>query len=168
MSSDKYYATIQGIEYVIEITSDSRVTINGKSMSIDYHPLKQGSSCSLLVDGKLYEPTVYDENGGWEIIIKGNRYNVQVEDERERLLRLASGGSSLQQGRFVLTSPMPGLVIDIPVSEGDQVSKGDVLVILESMKMQNELTAPKDGTVIQIQASVNDNVERKENLLTLE
>jgi biotin carboxyl carrier protein len=63
---------------------------------------------------------------------------------------------------------MPGLVIDIPVSEGDQVSKGDVLVILESMKMQNELTAPKDGTVIQIQASINDNVERKENLLTLE
>jgi biotin carboxyl carrier protein len=168
MSSDTYYATIQGVEYVIEIRSETSVTINGTPRTIDYQPLKQGSSCSLLVDGKLYEPMVYDENGGWEIIIKGNRYNIQVEDERERLLRLASGGKSLQQGRYILTSPMPGLVIDIPVKEGDQVSEGDVLVVLESMKMQNELTAPKDGTVTQIQASVNDNVERKESLLTLE
>jgi biotin carboxyl carrier protein len=63
---------------------------------------------------------------------------------------------------------MPGLVIDIPVKEGDQVSEGDVLVILESMKMQNELTAPRAGTVTQIQVSVNDNVERKESLLILE
>lgn len=168
MSTEKYYATIQGIEYVIEITSETSVTINDNPRMMDYQPLKQGSSCSLLVDGKLYEPTVYNENGGWEIILKGNRYNVQVEDERERLLRLASGGTSPQQGRFILTSPMPGLVIDIPVKEGDQVSEGDVLVILESMKMQNELTAPRAGTVTQIQVSVNDNVERKESLLILE
>jgi len=168
MSSEKYYATIRGIEYVIEINSDSSVTINGTPRMVDYQPLKQGSSCSLLVDGKLYEPIVYNENGGWEIILKGNRFNVQVEDERERLLRLASGGTSLEQGRIILTSPMPGLVIDIPVQEGDQVKKGDVLVILESMKMQNELTAPRDGKVTQIRASVNDNVERKESLMTLE
>jgi biotin carboxyl carrier protein len=168
MSSDTYYATIQGVEYIIEISSETSVTINGTPRTIDYQPLKRGSSCSLLIDGKLYEPMVYDENGGWEIIIKGNRYNVQVEDERERLLRLASGGTSLHQGRYILTSPMPGLVIDIPVKEGDQVSEGDVLVVLESMKMQNELTAPKDGTVTQIQANVNDNVERKESLLILE
>ena len=168
MSSEKYYATIQGIEYVIEVTSETTVTINESPRKIDYQPLKQGSSYSLLVDGKLFEPTVYNEDGGWEIILKGNRYNVQVEDERERLLRLASGGTSLQQGRIILTSPMPGLVIDIPVQEGDQVSEGDVLVILESMKMQNELIAPRAGKITQIQASVNDNVERKETLLILE
>jgi biotin carboxyl carrier protein len=63
---------------------------------------------------------------------------------------------------------MPGLVIDIPVAEGDQVSKGDVLVILESMKMQNELTAPRDGKVTRVHAVVNGNVERKESLLVLE
>ena len=168
MSNDKYYATIEGVEYVIEITSETSVTINGTPQTIDFQPLKQGSSCSLLVDGKLYEPNAYQENGGWEIIFGGRRFNVQVEGERERRLRLASGGTSLQQGRFVLASPMPGLVIDILVKEGDQVSEGDVLVILESMKMQNELTAPRDGTVTRIQAKVNDNVERKESLLVLE
>lgn len=168
MSSDKYFATIEGTEYVIEIASDTSVTINGKPRIINYQPLKQGSSCSLLVDGKNYEPTVYQENGGWEVLVKGSRFNVQVEDERERRLRLASGETSLPQGRFVLASPMPGMVIDIPVKEGDEVSKGDVLVVLESMKMQNELTAPRDGVVSSIQAEVNGNVERKEALLTLE
>jgi biotin carboxyl carrier protein len=63
---------------------------------------------------------------------------------------------------------MPGLVIDIPVQEGDQVAEGDVLVILESMKMQNELRAPKAGLITKIETSVNDNVERKEALLILE
>ena len=63
---------------------------------------------------------------------------------------------------------MPGLVIDIPIQEGDQVEKGDVLVILESMKMQNELTAPRAGKVTRIQTTVNDNVERKQTLLILE
>jgi biotin carboxyl carrier protein len=168
MSSDKYYATIEGTEYVIEIGSDTSVTINGKRRTINYQPLKQGSSCSLLVDGKNFEPTVYQENGGWEILIKGSRYTVQVEDERERRLRLASGETTLSKGRFVLTSPMPGMVIDIPVKEGDKVSKGDILVVLESMKMQNELIAPRDGVVTMVQAQVNGNVERKEALLTLE
>lgn len=168
MSTEKYYATINEIEYVIEIHSETSVTINGMPLIIDYQPLKQGASCSLLVDGKMYEPSAYQENGGWEIIIQGKQYNIQVEDERERNLRLASGGTSLQQGSYVLASPMPGLVIDIPVAEGDQVTKGDVLVILESMKMQNELTAPRDGKVTRILAEVNGNVERKESLLVLE
>ncbi len=168
MSSDKYYATINGTEFEIEIISESSLTINGSPRKIDFQPIKRGSSCSLLVDGKLYEPIVYQENGGWEILFHGRQFKVQIEDERERRLRLASGGTSLQEGRYVLASPMPGMVIDIPVNEGDQVSKGDVLVILESMKMQNELTAPRDGTVTRILAQLNDNVERKEHLLVLE
>ena len=68
----------------------------------------------------------------------------------------------------MVQSPMPGLVIDIPVKVGDRVEKGEVLLILESMKMQNELRAPRAGTVARIQAAVNDNVERKETLLIIE
>ena len=63
---------------------------------------------------------------------------------------------------------MPGLVIDIQVKVGDEVKEGQVLLILESMKMQNELKAPRDGKIARIQAKVNDNVERKEALLILE
>lgn len=168
MASEIYFAEVEGKEYQIEILSETRVVINGISHEIDYQTLKQHSSCSLLVDGKSFEPNTFQENGGWEILLQGRRFNVIVEDERERRLRLAGGQTSQQEGRFILLSPMPGLVIDIPVEVGDQVEKGDVLVILESMKMQNELTAPRDGKISRIQAKVNDNVERKETLLILD
>jgi biotin carboxyl carrier protein len=168
MTSEIYFAEVEGIEYRIEILSETKVVINGTSHDIDYQTLKKNASCSLLVDGKSFEPSTFQENGGWEILLKGRRFNVLVEDERERQLRLAGGQSSLQEGHFILKSPMPGLVIDIPIQEGDQVKKGDVLVILESMKMQNELTAPRDGKITHIQVIVNDNVERKQTLLILE
>lgn len=168
MTSEIYFAEIDGKEYQIEILSESRVVINGTPHEIDIHTLKLGSSCSLLFDGKSFEPTAFNENGVWEILLKGRLFNVRVEDEIARRLRLASGSTSQQTGKYVLLSPMPGLVIDIPVEVGAQVEKGEVLIILESMKMQNELRAPRAGKITSIQASLNDNVERKEALLILE
>ncbi len=63
---------------------------------------------------------------------------------------------------------MPGLVVAVPVEEGQAVKKGDVLVILESMKMQNELKSPRDGTVSRVRVEAGDNVEQKETLLSIE
>lgn len=164
----KYIATIAEKEYEIEILSETRVLIDDVPHEIDFKRLRQYLSFSLLVDGKSYETNIYQDNNDWEVLLRGRQFTVDVEDERDRRLRLAAGHISVHKGRFVLRAPMPGLVIDIPVAEGDQVTKGDVLVILESMKMQNELTAPRDGKVTRIQAKVNDNVERKESLLVLE
>ena len=62
---------------------------------------------------------------------------------------------------------MPGLVVSIPVSEGQAISTGDVLVILESMKMQNELSSPRDGTVTRLRVKPGDSVERRETILTV-
>ncbi len=166
--SIKYIADIKGIEYVIEVISESEVMINDKLHEIDFQVLRQSLSYSLLVDGKSYETNIYQDNGDWEVCLRGRRFQVRVEDERERLLRMAAGRTSVQKGKFSLQAPMPGLVIDIPVNVGDEVEEGQVLLILESMKMQNELTAPRDGKIARIQAKVNDNVERKESLLILE
>ena len=168
MTNEIYFAEIEGNEYRIEILSESRVVINGTAHEIDYKTLKQHASCSLLFDGRSFEPNTYQENGGWEILLQGRRFRVSVEDERERRLRMAAGQSSTQKGKFTLQAPMPGLVIDIQVKVGDEVKEGQVLLILESMKMQNELKAPRDGKIARIQAKVNDNVERKQPLLILE
>ena len=108
MTSDTYFAEIEGKEYQIEIISESEVVINGNPHTIDYQPLKVGASCSLLVDGLSFEPNTFQENGGWEILLDGKRYSVRVEDERERRLRLASGQTAMNKGRIVLSSPMPG------------------------------------------------------------
>jgi biotin carboxyl carrier protein len=165
---EKYFAEIAGVEYQIEILSDKRVVINGEPYEFNFQGLRQHLSYSLLLEGKSFEINIYQENGVWEVLLRGNQYSVQVEDERERRLRMAAGQASKQEGKIILQAPMPGLVIEIPVKEGQEVDEGDVLVILESMKMQNELTAPQAGRITRIQAKVNAHVDRKQVLLVLE
>jgi biotin carboxyl carrier protein len=63
---------------------------------------------------------------------------------------------------------MPGLVVQVPVERGQSVAKGDILVVLESMKMQNELRCPRDGVVSRVRIEVGDNVERKQTLVDVE
>lgn len=166
--TEHYYAEIDDLEYQIEIISDKQVAINGKPYNFDFQVLRQLLSYSLLIEGDSYEVNVYQDNGIWEVLLRGKQFSVNVEDEREKHMRLAAGQGAVLDGTVTLLAPMPGLVIEIPVKEGQEVKEGDVLVILESMKMQNELRAPRDGTVSQIQTRLNDNVERKQALLILD
>ena len=166
--TEKYFAEIEGEEFLIEILSDSQVLINGKPNQIDFQTLRQHLSYSLLVDSVSYEVNIYQDDGNWEVLLRGKQFSVLVEDERERRLRMAAGKASILSGTYSLQAPMPGLVIEIPVEEGRPVEEGDVLVVLESMKMQNELRAPRAGKVSSIQIELNDNVERKQILLVLE
>lgn len=70
-------------------------------------------------------------------------------------------------GEFQLKAPMPGLVVSVLVNEGDAVEKGQVLVVLESMKMQNELKAPRPGTVGRVRVKAGETVEQKQTLLSV-
>lgn len=70
-------------------------------------------------------------------------------------------------GAEVISAPMPGNINDVRVSAGQQVKKGDILVILEAMKMENEIVAPQDGTVATINVAVGDSVEPGATLATL-
>jgi biotin carboxyl carrier protein len=71
------------------------------------------------------------------------------------------------QDEFHLKAPMPGLVVAVPVHEGQPVEKGEVLVILESMKMQNELRSPRQGMVARLRVTSGDRVEKKDTLLSV-
>lgn len=164
----KFIAEINQQEYEIQLINDHQAEIDGEIHEINFESIGKQLTYSLLVDGKSFEINLYQENGTWEVILRGRRYTVRVEDERERLLRSVPDRSNLEEERYCLQSPMPGLVISIPVNEGQQVTKGDVLLILESMKMQNELTAPRDGTVTEIRVEINENVERKQTLVIVE
>jgi biotin carboxyl carrier protein len=94
-------------------------------------------------------------------------YPVFVEDEREKRLRASAGGGVAETGEYHLKSPMPGLVVAVPVGEGQEVKKGQVLIILESMKMQNELKAPRDGKIHKVRVKSGESVEQKQTLLSV-
>ncbi|MFO8036051.1 MAG: biotin/lipoyl-containing protein [Anaerolineales bacterium] len=164
----KHIAEIEGQTYIIEIIDEHHVRIDGELHEISFEAVRQPLTFSLLVDGKSFETNIYRENGQWEVLMRGHRYTVDVVDEREQRLRSAAGKTQLRHEKVYLQAPMPGLVIDIPVQEGQDVEEGDVLLVLESMKMQNELTAPRPGTVSRIKVKVRDNVDRKQTLIIVD
>jgi len=73
-----------------------------------------------------------------------------------------------QAGTISVTAPMPGKILSIKVKEGDSVHSGDVLLVLEAMKMENDIVAPKDGTVVSINTKVGDSVESAQVLIGLQ
>jgi len=164
----KYITTIDGKEYLVEIIDDRHISIDGKVVEVDFESIEEQPVFSLIVDGKSYEAYVYHGEENLEVLVKGRLYHANVEDERERRLRAASGGAVVQSGPFHLKAPMPGLIVAVPVAEGQKVKTGDVLLILESMKMQNELKAPRDGVVSRIHVMTGDSVEQRQKLLSVE
>lgn len=164
----KYVTTIDGKEFLVEIIDNRHVSVDGKVVEVDFESIESQPVFSLIVDGKSYEAYVYRGEEGLEVLVKGRLYHASVEDERERRLRAASGGTVAQSGTFHLKAPMPGLVVAVPVEEGQEVKEGDVLLILESMKMQNELKAPRDGVIGRILVNSGDSVEQRQKMLSLE
>lgn len=163
----KYTTTIGNKEFTVEVLDEKHVSVNGKVLEVDFESVSGQPVYSLLIDGKSYEGYVYPDEESWQVLLHGRLYEATVEDEREKRLREAAGGGVAADGEFHLKAPMPGLVVTIPVSEGQVIQKGQVLLILESMKMQNELKSPKDGTVSRIRAKAGETVEQKQALLSV-
>jgi biotin carboxyl carrier protein len=163
----KYVTTIDEKEYEIEVVDERHVRIGGRLLEVNFESVSGQPVYSLILDGKSYESYVYPGDEGWQVLLRGRQFQVKVEDEREKRLRAAAGGGVAEGGEFHLKAPMPGLVVAIPVSEGQEVKKGQVLVILESMKMQNELKSPHDGTISHIKVKAGESVEQKQILLNM-
>jgi biotin carboxyl carrier protein len=163
----KYITTIDDKEFTVEIIDAKHVSVNGKILDVDFESINGQPVYSLLIDGKSYEGYVYPDENNWQVLLRGRLYEACVEDEREKRLRAAAGGGVAEGGEYHLKSPMPGMVVAILVTEGQVVKKGQVLLILESMKMQNELKSPKDGTVSRIRVKAGEAAEQKQALLSV-
>jgi biotin carboxyl carrier protein len=164
----KYITTVEGTQYLVEIIDEKHVSVDGKVYNIDFESVSGQPVFSLIVDGKSHEAYVQEGDENWQVLMRGRLYPVKVEDEREKRLRAAAGGGVAETGEFHLKAPMPGLVIAIPITEGQEVKRGQVLLILESMKMQNELKAPRDGKVSRIKVKPGESVEQKQALLSVQ
>ena len=165
----KYIATINDKQYEVEVVSQRQVRVNGKTYDVDFQLVSGQPIFSLLVNGGSYQAHVFPgDEDTLQVLMRGTLYTATIEDEREKRLKVAGGSRTTQTGEFTLRAPMPGLIVKVPVKEGDAVKKGDVLVILESMKMQNELKSPREGRVTRVQVKTGDSVEQRQGMVSVE
>ncbi len=163
----KYIAEVDGLEFPVEIIDEHHVRFGEEVLEVDLSTVSGESLYSLMVNNESYEGYVYPDEERWQVLLRGQFYQVRVEDEREKRLKLAERGFAQPGAEFVLKAPMPGLVAAVPVSEGQQVEKGQTLLVLESMKMQNELRAPHAGTVARLRVKTGESVQQKQILLNV-
>lgn len=156
----KYVATIDGQDFTIDVEHNGRISVEGVSYDVDLESIDGRSLFSLILNGASYEVFVERESRRYFITVAGDRYEVQVEDERMKRLRERAGIKHEETREFTITAPMPGLVVAVAVEKGQRISAGDGVVILEAMKMENEIRAPRAGIVERIRVSAGQTVNQ--------
>lgn len=163
----KYIATVRDKEYTIEIDPDRGILIDDMPIEIDFRRLPSGGVSSLLMNNRSISAVIEEVGDYWDVLIEGELYAVRVQDERAYRLEHMRSTAVNMSGEATVSSPMPGIIIDVPVSVGDVVRHGDKVVILESMKMENELRAPCDGVISHIHVSPGASVEKDQPLVAI-
>jgi biotin carboxyl carrier protein len=163
----RYITTIGEVEYDIEVIDDEHIKINGHNFLVDFDSIAGQPVYSLLVDGDSYEAYVYPIENEWQVLLQGRSFTVLVEEEIEKRLRSTAGENIGERKEFHLKAPMPGLVVTVQVGEGQEVNENDVLVVLESMKMQNELKSPRAGIITRLLIEAGDNVDQNQTLMSV-
>ncbi len=153
-----YVATVDENEREIEVTEPSpghyHIVLDGKVYDVDAQRVAE-RTLSLIVGGHAYQIEVESpQDATSALLVRGSAVIVEVLDLRQVRLRRAQASSGVLDGPANMTSPMPGKVIAVLVKVGDVVQEGQGLVVVEAMKMENELKAPKAGTVSSVNALV--------------
>ena len=162
----KYAVSLRQETTPVEIIGD-RLVIGGTEYRARLVRFEDSPCYLLEVEGEKV-PLVLEAGGKgkWIVSIRGDRYEVDVVDERlERARRTAAAGR-VHSPPKVLTAPMPGLVVRIPATPGQEVDAGTSLVVLEAMKMENELKAASRAVVERIEVRPGQPVEKGDVLVT--
>lgn len=139
--------------------------VDGRIFPLDVAPLSAGV-LSLLVDGKSYEARWEGGTDEASIVVGQEKFNVQVRDPRSLRSRAQRDGGT--HGPRKITAPMPGKVVRIVAPVGSEVESGQAVLVIEAMKMQNELKAPKKGRVSKLNVAEGAAVEAGQNLAEVE
>jgi biotin carboxyl carrier protein len=165
-----YYAKLKNGEKRIEIRKDGSVysgEIDGRPFTADARLIDGPSAMSLIVDKKCYEAVITASGRKMIVSAGGDEFEIELSDELEhRSVGMAAASS--QSGLEEIKAPMPGVVVALEVNEGESVTPGSPVVIVEAMKMQNEIAALAGGVVKSILVKAGDVVESQQTLVVLE
>ncbi|MFO0980415.1 MAG: biotin/lipoyl-containing protein [Planctomycetota bacterium] len=165
----RYYVQIQSQIEEVEVTRAGEqlmVAHGGEQLMVSAATIDQGARYSLLVAGRSLDVIAEMRGSQMLLIVNGHSHRIVVEDERERAARRISGARS-SSGRQTVTSPMPGVVRAVRVSPGARVQRGQPLVILEAMKMENEIAAEGEGVVETVRVAPGAAVNQGDALVVI-
>jgi biotin carboxyl carrier protein len=161
----KYIVSILGREIEVEVDGE-QVTVAGRTFSASLGAVPGTPIRQLLLNGRSEALALdADGRGRWALTRRGERFEVEVLDERARHIRSLTGASERARGPAVLKAPMPGLVVRIQVEPGQPVAAGAGVVVLEAMKMENELRAATAGVVRMVRVGPGEAVEKGQVLV---
>ena len=146
-----YFARSGGRDHWLDVRQGAdglRVRLDDREFSVDFLQVDAGLY-SLLIGGRSYEIDLLEVEEALMVLVDGQPFRVEIQEEREQRLR-AAGKGEVKAGKRVVTAPMPGKVVRLLVRPGDAVQPGDGIIVVEAMKMENELKAPAAGTVKEI------------------
>lgn len=163
----KYVVTIGGRTREIVVDGD-HVEVEGKRIAAELRAIPGTSLRQLILpESSTVFVMVPGPSGQWLVQDRGERYEVEALDERTHYIRGLVGAGKSHSGGGVLKAPMPGLVVRMLVQQGDEVVAGQGILVLEAMKMENELKAAGPGVVERIDVTVGQAVEKGQGLVVL-
>jgi pyruvate carboxylase subunit B len=163
----KYYSRVGQREYEIEIDGD-KILVDGEPVEVDLRQSGASELYSILFGGHSYELLIEAERFNYGVSLRGERFDIQVEDERTRRLNAGRKMPAMPEGELAVIAPIPGLVVKVLVAVGDAIEDEQPLVILEAMKMENEIRALRSGVVKKIDVVPGQRVEQNSVLIVLE
>jgi len=164
----KYQVTIGGRVLEVEL-GDEGTRVDGRAAEATLAGADGTPVRCLRVGAETYR-LVADRGGQgqWKLHLRGRVVTAEVLDERTRAIREMTGAVAAAHGPRPIVAPMPGMVIKVEVAEGDVVREGQGVVIVEAMKMENELRAVGPGRVTRVHVSRGQAVEKDQVLVELE
>ena len=167
-----YVALVDGgqREETIHVTHEGpglySVEIGGRVHRVDAFRHDYGT-ISLIVDTQSYSVQLDQRGTEVQVHIRGSTYPLEILDERRLRMRRAAGKFTVE-GKQTLTAPMPGKVVKVLARVGDEVQEGQGVVVIEAMKMENEMRSPKDGKVAELFVSEGQAVDGGARVATIE
>jgi len=161
------YSVKVGEKSIVVKSDDSGITVNDQPFHWDMIPSAPGHF-HILHENKSYRAEIEKAEPGsknFSIKINGKRYPVQVKDKIDLLLEQMGIQAGAAGKVNALKAPMPGLIIDLKIQEGQPVTAGDPLLVLEAMKMENVIKSSGDGIVKSIKVKKGDSVEKGQLLV---
>jgi biotin carboxyl carrier protein len=166
----KFYVDVEGRTFELdfqEVDGRVRVEVDGRRATIDLRQVSPPSFYSLLIDNRSYDVLAELRDGAYDILIGSEMFHLTVQDEWARRLANIQRKTDAESGQVVVKAPMPGAVVAVEVAAGQDVKRGQGLLVLSAMKMENQIKAPRAGRIVSVEVQPGQTVEQGRALVVI-